>query len=117
MDDKTDSETKMKDCFGVNFGWFMEDMIGDEIQRETCYHCADYDACYKMAMVRSLTQLRFEIRKSAHTVGRAIGGSHSTVSLWMKWPCRVSENGSPKAQGGMPADGKLKSQTLKKRIS
>ncbi len=67
----------MKDCFGVCFGWFMEDLIGDELQRRQCYACVDFEPCYKMTMVKSLTQLRFEIRRASQYVGRSIGGSHS----------------------------------------
>jgi hypothetical protein len=77
MDHQTNEKEHMKDCFGVSFGWFMEDMIGDEPQRRVCYECPDFDACSKMAMVRALVQLRFEMRKSAGTIGRAIGGSHA----------------------------------------
>lgn len=71
------SPESMKDCFGVCFGWFMEDLIGDELQRRQCYACSDFEPCYKMSMVKSLTQLRFEIRRAAQHVGRSIGGSHS----------------------------------------
>lgn len=78
MEENTQDKPKMKDCFGVCFGWFMEDMIGDEKQRQQCYDCYDYDKCQKMALIRSITQLRFEIRRSATYVGRAIGGSHSS---------------------------------------
>ncbi|MFP4381473.1 MAG: hypothetical protein ACLFUS_13310 [Candidatus Sumerlaeia bacterium] len=78
MSEEEKKESKMKDCFGVSLGWFMEDMIGDEKQRRLCYECEDFDQCYKMAMIRSLTQLRFEIRRSSKSLGYAIGGSHST---------------------------------------
>jgi len=77
MEEKTDGKSEMKDCFGVSFGWFMEDMVGDEKQRQKCYHCPDFDKCQKMSLIRALTQLRFELRRSAANLGRAIGGSHS----------------------------------------
>jgi hypothetical protein len=67
----------MKDCFGVCFGWFMEDLIGDEQQRRQCYACPDFEPCYQMTLIKSLTQLRFEIRRASQYVGRSIGGSHS----------------------------------------
>jgi len=77
MEENKEPNGDMKACFGVSFGWFMEDMVGDEKQREKCYRCPDFDRCQKMALVRALTQLRFEIRRSAAGLGRAIGGSHS----------------------------------------
>ncbi len=69
---------EMKECFGVSFGWFMEDMIGDYDDRLKCYECPDFDACWKMSAVRCMTQLRYEVGRAAQTVGRAYGGSHST---------------------------------------
>lgn len=68
---------EMKECFGVNFGWYMEGLIGDTDQLKICYHCPDYDACHKMAMHRAETLLRMEIREAAQTISRAFGGSHS----------------------------------------
>ena len=68
---------KMKDCFGISMGWFMEDLIGDLKDLEKCYTCVDFDPCYKLSMIRVLTSLRYEVRKAARTVGLAVGGSHS----------------------------------------
>jgi hypothetical protein len=68
----------MKPCFGVSFGWFMEDLIGNPEDRLKCYECPDYDRCQQMALIQSLIQIRYEIRRAAQTVGRAFGGSHST---------------------------------------
>ena len=68
---------RMKECFGISFGWFMEDMIGDYGERLRCYECPDYDMCYKLTMVKNAVQLRFEIRRAAATVNRGFGGSHS----------------------------------------
>jgi hypothetical protein len=68
----------MRSCYGVNFGWFMEDMPGDEEQREQCFACHDFDKCWKMSLVKALVQLRFEVRNAGTTIGRGIGGSHST---------------------------------------
>lgn len=69
---------KMKECFGISMGWFMEDLVGDHEDRERCYHCADFEACYKMCHIRCLTQMRFEIRRAGRSLGLAFGGSHST---------------------------------------
>ena len=77
----SDVKSEMKPCFGVSFGWFMEDMIGDPEQIRQCYDCADFDRCQKMMLIRSLTQLRFEVRRSAHYLGRAMNGSSSTHPL------------------------------------
>ena len=71
---------KMKDCFGLGFGGFMEDLLGDYDVRLKCYECPDYDKCYQMTIVKALTQTRYEIRRAAGAVGRALGGSHSS------WP-------------------------------
>ena len=68
----------MKECFGVGMGWFMEDMIGDSEERRQCYECRDYDACFKMSMLRATVQLRFEVRRSAQGLGLAFGGRHSS---------------------------------------
>ncbi len=68
---------EMKDCFGVSFGWFMEDLIGDCDQLRKCYECPDYEKCQQMSMIRALTQLRHEVRRASLTIGRAYGGSHS----------------------------------------
>ena len=68
---------KMKDCFGISMGWFMEDLVGDLKDLEKCYTCVDFDQCYKLSMIRVLTSLRYEVRKAARTVGLAVGGSHS----------------------------------------
>lgn len=68
----------MRECFGVSFGWFMEDMVGDYEQRRKCYECPDYDACHKMASLRAQVQLRLEIRRSAQSLGLAFGGRYSS---------------------------------------
>ena len=74
----SDAKPSMKECFGISFGWFMEDLIGDYDQRLKCYECADFEKCQQMVMIRNLTQLRYEVRRSTQTISRAIGGSHST---------------------------------------
>ncbi|NQU42739.1 hypothetical protein HQ520_05605 [bacterium] len=70
-------EAQMKDCFGVRMGSFMEDMIGEVDEVRKCYACEDFDQCYKMSMIRVMTQLRFEMRRAAKVVGLAAGGAHS----------------------------------------
>jgi hypothetical protein len=78
MENNGEEPRKMKDCFGVCFGWFMQDLIGDTKQLEQCYNCPDYDKCFQMAMVRSLTQLRYELRRGAMAVSRNLGGTSNT---------------------------------------
>ena len=68
---------QMKECFGISMGWFMEDLVGDLKDRQKCYDCADYERCYQMCMLKATTQLRFEVRRAARTLGNAFGGSHS----------------------------------------
>ena len=67
----------MKQCFGVNLGWFMEDLIGDPDQVQECYGCADFDACQKLALIRQMTMLRFEIRRASQNIVQALGGTFS----------------------------------------
>lgn len=71
-------QKKMKECFGLHMGWFMEDLAGDYEDREKCYLCEDFDQCYKLCMIRCLTQMRFEIRRTGRSLGLAMGGAHST---------------------------------------
>ncbi len=73
-----DDEPRMKECFGVSQGWFMEDLVGDYDNRNICYNCADFEACNKLMMLKNTIQLRFELRRAAQTLGRAFGGSHSS---------------------------------------
>lgn len=71
-------EKKMKPCFGIGFGGFMEGLIGDYDTLEKCYACPDYDQCHKMTMVRESIQLRLEVRRAARVIGLGMGGCHST---------------------------------------
>jgi hypothetical protein len=59
----------------------MEDLIGDPDQIRQCYECPDFDMCQKMAHVRALVQLRFEVRRSAAYLGRAVNGASSMNPL------------------------------------
>ncbi|MFW5870755.1 MAG: hypothetical protein ACOCVL_03710 [Candidatus Sumerlaeota bacterium] len=73
-----DGEVRMKECFGVSQGWFMEDLAGDYEDRKICFECSQFDACHKLMMLKNNIQLRFEIRRAAQVIGRAYGGSHSS---------------------------------------
>jgi hypothetical protein len=70
-----DQEESMRQCFGVNLGWFMEDLIGEPDRVQECYGCPDFDACQKLALVRQITMLRFEVRHCARSIVQALGGS------------------------------------------
>ena len=75
MDEQpTGRERPMKPCFGVNLGWFMEDLIGEPDEVEQCYACPDFDPCQKMALIRQMTMLRFEIRRCARNIVQSLGG-------------------------------------------
>ena len=68
----------MKECFGVSMGWFMETLIGDYEQRRQCYECPDFTQCQQMMTIKTLVQIRYEIRDASRGLGRAMGGSHSS---------------------------------------
>lgn len=78
MSEEISEKPKMKDCFGVSMGWFMEDLVGDTKDRQKCYECQDFERCYQMMVIKTTVQLRFELRRAARTVGLAIGGVHSS---------------------------------------
>jgi len=69
----------MKDCFGVHLGWFGEDNFSDEVSRLKCFECEDYDACYKMMLIRMLNGLRLEMRSGVRGLRNSLGGSHSEI--------------------------------------
>lgn len=68
----------MKECFGMSMGWFMETLIGEYDQRRQCYECVDFDKCHKMMTIKTLVQIRYEVRDASRGLGRAMGGSHSS---------------------------------------
>jgi hypothetical protein len=65
----------MKYCFGVNLGWFMEDLIGTPEQVKACYDCPDFARCQQMAMVRQMVMLRHEIRRTGQQIVQALGSA------------------------------------------
>jgi hypothetical protein len=67
----------MKDCFGIHLGWFSENNYSDVPDRLICYECEDYDACWKMVMVRMMHSLRLEMRSGVRGIRNSLGGSHS----------------------------------------
>ncbi|MCX7765085.1 MAG: hypothetical protein N2246_00025 [Candidatus Sumerlaeia bacterium] len=73
---------KMKECFGLQMGFGPEGTAPHPQDIEKCYHCEDFDACFKYCLIRTLNSLRFEIRFSAQNIRQAIGGSHSEIPLW-----------------------------------
>ena len=66
----------MKECFGLHFGFIGGDTVIPEDEREKCYKCEDFDRCYKVAMVRSLNNLKIEIRTGVRKLRNSMGGSH-----------------------------------------
>jgi len=67
----------MKECFGTHLGWFGEDNFSDVQARLKCYECEDYDACWKMMLVRMVNSLRLEMRSGVRGLRNSLGGSHS----------------------------------------
>jgi len=67
----------MKECFGVHLGWFGEDGFSDVAARQRCYQCEDYDACWKMMVIRMINSLRLEVRSGVRGLRNSLGGSHS----------------------------------------
>jgi len=68
---------KMKECFGIHFGFFFEDHIGDAQAIRKCYECEDFEKCYKVALIQSLKSLKMEIRQGVRNLRNSMGGSHS----------------------------------------
>jgi hypothetical protein len=66
----------MKDCFGMNFGFFFGDKTDYE-KRKICYGCKDFDMCFKIALVQNINSLKLEIRQGVRNLRNSLGGSHS----------------------------------------
>ena len=67
----------MKECFGIQFGGLVsEELVHDESKRAECLLCQDFDACYKISVVKNLLQNRGEIRKGVRNLRNSLGGSH-----------------------------------------
>jgi hypothetical protein len=71
----------MRECFGVHFGYFMEDKVSSYDERKQCYECEDFDKCYKISLIRSLQALKVEIRTGVRGLRNSLGGSHSDFPL------------------------------------
>lgn len=67
----------MKDCFGVQLGWFGENNFSDVESRRKCFECEDFNMCWQMMVVRSLNALRIEMRSGVRGLRNSLGGSHS----------------------------------------
>lgn len=72
----------MKDCFGIHFGFFEGGMAGKPEDRQKCYDCPDFDKCYKIALIQSLTALKLEIRTGVMGLKSSLGGSHTDFPMW-----------------------------------
>ena len=67
----------MKECFGVNFGFFFEDQVSDPTQLQKCYECEDFEKCFKVALIQNIRSLKYEIRRGVRNLRNSLGGSHS----------------------------------------
>lgn len=67
----------MKDCFGITFGFFERGMAGSIEDRQKCYDCPDFDKCFKLSLIQTLTSIKLEIRSGAAGIKNSIGGSHA----------------------------------------
>ncbi len=66
----------MKPCFGIGMSGVNRDQISIE-DREKCYKCEDFERCWKMMLIKSLNDLRIEIREASIRIKNALGGAHS----------------------------------------
>ena len=58
-------------CFGLQLNWMMEDCVFDPDEALKCYDCPAFDRCHRLSLIRSLQQMKYEVRKSAREIGRA----------------------------------------------
>ena len=68
-------------CFGLQLNWMMEDCVFDPEEALKCYACPAFDRCHRLSLIRSLQQMKYEIRKSARGLRESLGGGHSQP-LW-----------------------------------
>lgn len=66
----------MKRCFGVGISTANQDTLSLE-NREICYQCEDFDRCFQVMLVKSIHDLRIEVRESSVRLKNALGGAHS----------------------------------------
>lgn len=72
----------MKDCFGMQLGFFREGMVPEIEEREKCLNCEDFDRCFKYSLVLAIHNLRYEIRTGVRGIRNSLGGSHSDFPFW-----------------------------------
>lgn len=70
------------ECFGLQMTWMMEDGVSSPEETRKCYPCPFFDRCNRISVVRSLQQLRFEMRRSTRGLRESLGGSHSHQPFW-----------------------------------
>ncbi len=63
-------------------GFGQEGAAPDPKDIEKCYHCADFDKCFKYALIRALNSIRVELRNSSQGIRQSLGGAHSESPLW-----------------------------------
>jgi len=66
----------MKNCFGIGLVAVNRDHLSDS-DRKRCYECEDFDKCWKIMSLKSIHDLRIEIRESSVRIKNALGGAHS----------------------------------------
>ncbi|MBN1515562.1 hypothetical protein JXA32_03225 [Candidatus Sumerlaeota bacterium] len=77
MEKQARADQEMPECFGISFGWFDDFGTSEHEDREKCFHCPQFEPCWKMSMVRSLHNLRYEMRRGVRGLRNSLGGSHS----------------------------------------
>jgi hypothetical protein len=71
----------MRECFGIQFGYFMEDKVSTFEERKRCYNCEDFDKCFKISLIKALYSLKVEMRTGVRGIRNSLGGSHSDFPL------------------------------------
>jgi|GEM_PF-550738 len=64
------------DCFGVGLASLNKDQLSTK-DRMRCYHCSEFERCFQVMLIKSINDLRFEIKESSNRLKNALGGSHS----------------------------------------
>ena len=70
------------ECFGFQMNWMMEDSVVDPEEVRKCLDCSMFERCNRLSVVRSLQQIKFEIRRSTRGLRESLGGAHSQQPFW-----------------------------------
>ena len=75
-------EMEPRECFGFQMSWMMEDSISNPEDVRKCFDCPMFDRCNRLSTVRTLQQMRFEMRRSTRGLRESLGGAHSQNPFW-----------------------------------